>query len=80
MEAEGSLVWHSAVPVPRPVGHVPGLAVVKALSCDGLTESAGVQIVEVYMYPGNGEIVYTATQVRSTAIHPCAYLLETIDS
>lgn len=50
--------------MPRPVGHVPGLAVVKALTSDG-GDAAGVQFCEVFMYKGDGQVIFTAAAVST---------------
>jgi hypothetical protein len=45
------------------VGHIPGLAVVKALSSDGEGEAVTTAFVEVYMYPGDGQVIITSALV-----------------
>ena len=58
------VVVQRAAAVPRPVGLVPGLAVAKALTTDSHV-MASVQLVEVFMYPGNGHVIYTGANVSS---------------
>jgi hypothetical protein len=54
--------------VPRPVGPVPGLVVVRTLITGGKSPNrlSFVQHVEVFMYRGNGQVVVTG-QVTHTA-------------
>lgn len=58
-----------AAAVPRPVGLVPGLAVAKALVRGSSTYSC-VQMVEVFMYPGNGQTILTGVNVSCRTHYP----------
>jgi hypothetical protein len=52
----------AAVNVPRPTGHVPGLAVAKAM-VENFEPGASIQLVEVFIYPGDGDVIITALAV-----------------
>lgn len=62
----------AAEPVPRPVGRLPaGLVVVNALVHSGSTDGC-VQPVELFMYPGHGQVIVTASAVRACLGHVAA--------
>lgn len=56
----------TAPPVPRPL-HVPGLIVVQALVSTGPGRPWYCLHVEVFLYPGNGQLIVTGgSEVSST--------------
>lgn len=63
----GSCSHLSAVgQVERPTGRIPGLAVANALCHTSAPCGAFIQPVEVFLYPGNGQLIITATTVSTT--------------
>lgn len=55
-----------AASVPRPVRHVRGLAVTKAIGDSLGPQGAFVTTVEAFLYPGDGQVIVTALGVSRT--------------